>query len=132
MRGMDANPYRSPQETGYAPGGQSRTEYGGLRWGHSFWVAKNATWPLATWTIAQNSLAIKVSFPIPMLCADLVFTPADVLMLRPFRGITSIISPGIKIEHCRPDYPPFILFWSFFNVRSQLADAGAAGFTIAR
>ena len=54
------------------------------------------------------------------------FTRKEVAALRKRRGLISV---GVQIEHARPDYPPFILFWSFQRKR-LLATAEAAGYLI--
>jgi len=103
-------------------------EWGGLRWGDSFWQAKNATWPLATWLVRPGML--KVDLPLfdfwPVFRVHFSFTPQDVHCLRLYRGM---LSRGIRIEHCQRDIPPFVVFWSF-STKRVLANAGAAGFRI--
>jgi hypothetical protein len=37
-------------------------ETGGLRWGGSFWLAMNATWPFATLTASPDGLHIALRF----------------------------------------------------------------------
>ena len=101
------------------------TEYGGLRWGASFWNAANATWPFATWRLAGDCLDVQVH-AWPLITDHFVFAKKDVISLRITRGV---ISSGVRIEHSRPEYPPFILFWSF-SAERVLSDAGAVGFPI--
>jgi hypothetical protein len=128
MRGVESNPYQSPQEPGYELPVQPRIERGGLRWGESFWIAKNATWPFATFTVRANYLEVicAVPFPLGIFDATFIFTPSDVSELRIIWGL---FSRGVHIKHRREDYPPFIVFWSFSASR-VLASAGAAGFRI--
>ena len=125
---MEPNPYQTPSETGYlAP--ESQKERGGLRWGESYWSAKNVTWPFATLTIRREYLEVDSAFPFPfgIFDANFIFAPKEVSALRLYRGF---FSRGIQVDHLRRDYPPFIVFWSFGASR-VLTAAGAAGFTIA-
>jgi hypothetical protein len=102
-----------------------RVEYGGLRWGDSFWQAANVTWPLAT--LRMNTAALEVRLGLwPVFLRRFTFTRSDVTALRPCSGI---ISSGVQIEHTKANYPPFILFWSFAPAR-LLADASAAGYPV--
>jgi hypothetical protein len=103
-----------------------RIDRGGLRWGESYWRAKNVTWPFATLTVRDNYLEVDSAFPFPLFSANFIFVPKDVSALRPYRGF---IRRGIQVEHFRRDYPSFIVFWSFFPART-LADAKVAGYTI--
>jgi hypothetical protein len=83
-------------------------ERGGLRWGRSFWLAANATWPFATLGITRESVEVQVG--VWPLRRRFLFAPEEVRAFRRCRGLFSV---GVQVEHARPDYPPLILFWTF-------------------
>ena len=82
---------------------------GGLRYGSSFWVAANATWPFASLTANPTRIEITVSaFVLPKRTFS--FTPATVGRIQKKSGI---LSAGMQFVHTVPDYPPLIVFWTF-------------------
>ena len=83
-------------------------ERGGLRWGHSFWLGANATWPFATLSVTPDHAEVRVG--IWPLQRRFVFDPGEVLSFRRRKGFFSV---GVQIEHRQPEYPRFILFWTF-------------------
>ncbi len=80
-------------------------ETGGLRWGESFWMAANATWPFATLNASPEALCISG-------IVNLDFRKADIKAIRRKKGMLPF-STGIVIEHQKLGFPEFILFWTF-------------------
>lgn len=124
------NTYAPPQEEGLEQPAAVAVccpwyeELGGLRWGQSFWDAGNATFPFAKLRINPDQLEIQLN-GWPISTARYTFTPKDVSILRIQRGLFWF--PGVRVEHTKPDYPPFILFWTT-SPSFLLKSAGAAGF----
>jgi hypothetical protein len=90
----------SPQVTEYS-------EQGGLRWGNAFFQAANASWPFARITVSAQRVRLTVK------CLNLVnesfdLEKDDITAIRKIRGWLSV---GIRFEHRKPEYPPFLLFW---------------------
>jgi hypothetical protein len=83
-------------------------ETGGLRWGQSFGWAANATWPFARIHVSADHLRLSVSFWKWKRSFD--FERVEVRQIRRKRGLFSV---GVVVEHRKPEYPPFILFWTF-------------------
>jgi hypothetical protein len=88
---------------------------GGLRWGNSFWLGWNATWPFATLDATADFLNIAVGFGPFKRKFD--FGKEEVQAVKLKGGFFSI---GLQVEHLRPDYPPFVLFWTFAPRRLRL------------
>src|ERR1051325_5384413 len=87
------------------------TEYvetGGLRWGESYWRAANATWPFAKVRISQGPVQLRMKGWGWDLTFDL--EKSELLAVRRRRGLFAV---GVQFEHQKPDYPPFLLFWTF-------------------
>ena len=84
-------------------------ETGGLRWGLSFWVAGNATWPFARLHALHECIQIRLSI-FGIWSRVFEFSRQEIKSIRRKRGIWSI---GIVIDHTKAEYPPFILFWTF-------------------
>jgi hypothetical protein len=84
-------------------------ETGGLRWGQSFGGALNATWPLATIHVSADHLRLSVSV-WKLWKRSFDFERVEVRQIRRKRGLFSV---GVVVEHGNPEYPPFILFWTF-------------------
>lgn len=84
-------------------------ETGGLRWGPSFWNGANATWPFARIRVSPDRLRITVTV-LGFWKESFEFERVEVRQLRRKRGLFSV---GIVVEHVKPAYPPFILFWTF-------------------
>src|SRR5262245_37809835 len=100
-------------------------EYGGLRWGQSYWHSMNASWPFATWRLTSEALDVQVQ-AWPFANEQFHFSKPQLRSFRRYRGFLSF---GVQIDHSRPDYPPFIVFWSFSTLR-MLADAQASGWAM--
>jgi hypothetical protein len=90
---------------------------GGLRWGKSLWRgSSNATWPFATLRATAQALSIAVG--LGPLKRRFTFSRAEVDSVCLTRGL---FSAGLQVQHSRPDYPPFILFWTFAPGRLSTA-----------
>jgi hypothetical protein len=95
------------QVTGYS-------ERGGLRWRNalyltanaSCYVTANASWPFARITGSPERVRLTVK------CLNLVksfdLEKHDITAIRKVRGW---LSTGIRFEHRKAEYPPFLLFW---------------------
>jgi len=55
------------------------------------------------------------------------FAPGDVVAIKRHSRIP-VLCWGIQIEHCIPDYPARLIFWTLRNPDSLLAKIGRAGF----
>ncbi len=86
----------------------SFAETGGLRSGETHHNAVNASWPFAKLRASQDEMWIDVSFFV--WNAAFRFVRRDIRALRRTRGA---FSTGLRIEHDRADYPPWILLWTF-------------------
>lgn len=101
------------------------TETGGIRYGHSFWIATNFTWPFATLTAKADGVSIRVSLG-KLWSRTFVLERTQIKSIKKRRGL---MSTGISIEHSNAEHPPFILFWTFHfeKLKKQLE---AIGYTI--
>jgi hypothetical protein len=97
---------------------------GGLRWGKSYWGGANATWPFAAVDVTMEGLSVSVGWGPLKRVFD--FKRNEIRSLALQHGIISI---GLRIEHSRPDYPPFILFWTF-KPRGLSANLRQLGYTV--
>lgn len=88
---------------------QTYTETGGIRYGSSFWIATNFSWPFATLTASPGEISISVSLG-QLWSKTFALKRSQIKSIRKNRGL---ISTGIVIEHFNAEYPPFILFWTF-------------------
>jgi len=98
----------------------SKNEYrqtGGCRYG-----ILNATWPFASLRLSAGTLTISVS--ALWFSRVFEFIPKDVVAIR---NISGFVSWGIQVEHVKPDYPQFIVFWTF-NRSKLLRMVQLAGF----
>lgn len=100
----------------------SYTETGGVRYGRSFWVATNFTWPFATLTAATDGVSIRISLG-RLLIRTFVLERGQIKSIKKKRGL---LGTGILIEHSNAAYPPFILFWTFRfeTLKKQLESIG--------
>jgi len=56
------------------------------------------------------------------------FERVDVRQIRRRRGLFSV---GVVVEHVKPEYPPFILFWTFrYKILSEALQR--LGYTVTR
>ncbi len=94
---------------------------GGIRFGKSFWRAANATWPFTKLTIEPGALTLSTVF-----FGTFRFEKAQIKKLSGYSGFIPFVSKGILIEHTVPDYPPFILFWTYSpeSVKNALIQNG--------
>ena len=90
---------------------------GGVRLGTGM-VAFNASVPLARLTATRGEL--KLSYP----GHEMVFPRDSITSLSKHRGIFSV---GVRIEHTRPDYEEFVVFWTF-RFRKVKAELEALGY----
>ena len=81
---------------------------GGVRYGESFWFALNFTIPFAKLCVKRDSIVLRISF-LGLFRRTFEFQKSEIRALKWKRGF---FSRGLLIEHCKPDYPPFILFWT--------------------
>jgi hypothetical protein len=105
---------------------QSYTEIGGLRYGSSFWISTNFTWPFATLTASPNEVSIRVS--LGRLWARTFALESS--QIKSISKTLGLMSTGIVIEHSNVEYPPLILFWTFRyeTLKEQLEAVGHSVF----
>lgn len=96
-------------------------ETGGLRWGASHWKAWNASWPFARLLVSPERLEITVG--VWRFCRKFEFSRSEIRALRRKRGMSTT---GVRVEHAKSGYPPYILFWTFnfASLRRQLEERG--------
>lgn len=75
----------------------------GARWGQSFWIAANFSWPFAK-IILTKDYGMLIILGMKKFCLQ----RQDI---QEFKIIKAMFSTGIQIKHTRIDYPEFILFW---------------------
>jgi hypothetical protein len=97
-------------------------ERGGLRWGKSFLVGANASWPFAKLVATPTSIVIFVRIA-GITVRSFELAASDVASIRPRRGWLPF-SVGIEIEHSRSDYPPVMIFWTY---KAETAIGAIAG-----
>jgi hypothetical protein len=110
-----ANKWRVDMETTYS-------ETGGVRYGHTFTLASNYTWPFAKLTATSNAISITVSLG-RLWSKTFSFERASIRSIVRKRGLWSV---AIQIIHTASDYPPFMLFWTFrfARLRAELQRLG--------
>ncbi len=93
----------------------------GIRFGNSYWRAANATWPFTKLTIEPDTLILSTLF-----FGTFHFEKAQIKRLSQYSGFIPFVSTAIRIEHAAPDYPPFMLFWTFSpeSVKADLIQNG--------
>lgn len=84
------------------------------------WV--NATWPFAKLTATADSLRVSVG-----LVGDYTFTPAQVTAITRYTSIP-VLGWGIQIQHCVPEYPARLIFWTLGSPDTVLAGIQGTGF----
>src|SRR5687768_1447123 len=82
----------------------------------------NATWPLAKLTASPDSLRVSVR-----ILGDYSFTPDTVIAINRYTMIP-ILGWGIQIQHCVPEYPSRLIFWSLGSPDALLAGIRKSGF----
>jgi hypothetical protein len=108
--------------------GANYQEVGGMRWGNSYSDAMNATWPFATLRATSESLSVTIS-ALGLLKRQFDFTKAEIKGVRKFQGFVPFLSTGIVIEHAKPEYPPFLIFWTI-NFRRLATELQHRGFCV--
>jgi hypothetical protein len=98
------------------------SERGGIRYGETFFLASNYSWPFAKLSATANDVSISVSLG-KLSGKTFVFDRASVKSIVRKRGLWSV---GVQIVHSVADYPPFILFWtfSFRRLKAELQRLG--------
>jgi hypothetical protein len=98
------------------------SETGGLRWGSSFWRAANATWPFASLRASTDSVTVQLSV-FGVWRQSFEFRRGDILSMRRLKGL---FSTGVRIEHAKPEYPPFDVFWTlrYSVLKARLIELG--------
>jgi len=101
---------------------QTYTETGGIRYGTSFWIAANFSWPFATLTASPGEISIRVSLG-RLWGRTFALERSQIKSISKKRGL---MSTGVVIEHSNAEYPPFILFWTFRyeTLKEQLEAVG--------
>jgi len=90
---------------------------GGARIGRA-----NASYPLAKLKVPSDKLAINAS-----IIGNFVFAPSDILSIKPYQQIP-IIGKGIKINHRVSNYNHEVIFWTFNDPKSVIAEIRKTGF----
>ncbi|MDR3693686.1 hypothetical protein [Mucilaginibacter sp.] len=98
---------------------QEVKETGGARIGMA-----NATWPLATLIVNQQTLQLKAS-----IIGDLVFKPSDIIRIEPYTLIP-VLGQGIKINHTVPGYNAKVIFWTFGSPEALIRKIAQTGFLV--
>ncbi|HWZ04933.1 MAG TPA: hypothetical protein VNX40_15055 [Mucilaginibacter sp.] len=94
-------------------------ETGGARIGIA-----NATWPLATLIVNQQTLQLRAS-----IIGDLIFKPTDVISIEPYTLIP-VLGQGIKINHTVPGYNAKVIFWTFGSPEALIRKIEQTGFLV--
>ena len=90
---------------------------GGARFGMA-----NATWPLATLTVTQDTLSIRAT-----ILGTHTFTADHVLEIKAISWVP-IIGQGVQVIHTRREIPERIIFWTLGSPKTILADIELEGF----
>jgi len=98
---------------------------GGLRWTIAPGVVMNATWPFARITVAAESVEVTFSV-LGFFRRTFSFTHQT---LQKAQRQWWVLSTGVRLIHSVPDYPPYILFWTF-GYRSLAAALRTHGYRV--
>lgn len=82
-----------------------------------------ASWPLATLEVSRGKLRLNAS-----IIGDLVFSPHDIVSIRPYKGFT-LIGGGIEIVHNVEKYNSKVLFLTFGDAAGIIRQIHDTGFT---
>ena len=93
------------------------TKTGGARIG---WI--NASWPLAQLSATQDKLTVKA-----LVLGKYTFTPEQVSAVERY-VVIPVLGWGIRIQHCVPDYPQKIIFWSLGSPDEVITGIRNSGF----
>jgi hypothetical protein len=96
---------------------QQFTITGGARIG---WT--NATWPLAKLSVGPDKLTISIA-----ILGIYSFAPHEVLAVEKYVRIP-LLSWGVRIHHCKADYPQRVIFWCLGNPNVVLQGIRDSGF----
>ena len=100
---------------------------GGIRWGDGPWTAQRATWPFAHLNICDDRLILTMpdgGFEFPRT------TVTQLVWKGSWLGRFLKLPWGaLRIEHDVPDYPAFILFYSF-NITAVCDNLRGAEFLV--
>ena len=93
------------------------TQTGGARLGQGFWFAINWTWPFSVLVVTPQALTLNV------FLKQYTFPKDTLRHLMRYPGFWAM---GLQLVHTCPDYPPFIVFWTFdFEIlKSELERCG--------
>jgi len=69
----------------------------------------NATWPRARIHVSADRVRLSVAVR-KIWKRSFEFERVEVRQIRRKRALFSV---GVVVEHGKPEYPPFILFWTF-------------------
>jgi len=84
-------------------------QVGGLRWTIAPGVVMNATWPFARIIVAAERVEVTFSI-LGFFRRTFSFTHQT---LQTAQRQWWILSTGVRLVHSVPDYPAYILFWTF-------------------
>ena len=79
-------------------------ETGGIRVGRSYWLSWNASIPFAKLAATETELTLSG------LGKTYAFPQGEPIKLSRYNGA---FSTGLQIEHSNPNYPKFLVFWTF-------------------
>jgi len=85
-------------------------ERGGLRYGESYWLAGNFSWPFATLTASRDSITIDCWFPLGFSPGRSISIPRA--MLKSITRKHGFFSIGMRFEHSLSDRAAYVLFWT--------------------
>ncbi|MEZ5323660.1 MAG: hypothetical protein R3F19_01125 [Verrucomicrobiales bacterium] len=96
-------------------------ESGGLRWGSSYWLSANATFPFGKIWIDDEKIVIEVDLLVKKRRFDFPKEAIQRLAMK-----RALMGKGLVIQHSVEDYPRFVLFWtfSFPRLKSNLEQRG--------
>lgn len=90
---------------------------GGARVG---WL--NWTWPFAHLTAKSDQLSLNVGFG-----SHYTFTPDTIAAIKPYTMIP-VLGWGVRIEHCVPEYPASMIFWTLGSPQKLVEAILTTGF----
>ena len=92
-------------------------EKGGIRFGDSFWLSSNYSWPFANIEIFKDKIILSWGY------SKIVYNKKDIRYIEKYRGL---FSKGIRIKYNKKKNWKFIIFWSpsVDNLLSKLKKGG--------
>ena len=105
------------------------TERGGIRFGYQddWFFQLNLTWPFVKLTATPSGIRISMRL-LGLRRKEFTFAKSELQSIRRKCGILPF-STGIVLAHQNPDYPRFILFWTF-NYQKLKTELTQLGFTV--